>query len=168
MLIVVDENDNQIGECEKMETHEKWLLHRAFSLLIYNKKWELLIQKRADCKYHSPWKWANTCCSHPNNWELIENAIHRRLDEELWFDTNMLKKTEFIYNSDVWMWLTEHEYLHVYEWVYDDVVIPNPEEVSDYKWVSIDFIKDDMNKNPDSYSTRFLIMFENHFDKLFK
>jgi len=168
MLILVNENDNQIGIWEKMDIHRKAQLHRAFSILVYNDKKELLIQKRADCKYHSAWKWANTCCSHPEDGETLDHAIHRRIIEELWFDTEFSKKIEFIYKAKLDHELTEYEYLHVYEWRYNWEVIPNPEEVSDYKWMSISDIQVDMQQNQNAYSKRFLIMFELYFDKLFK
>ncbi len=168
MLILVDNKDNQIGIAEKVETHRKWLLHRAFSLLVYNDSWELLLQKRAESKYHSALKWTNTCCSHPEDWEWLDHAIHRRIQEEMWFDTEFIKKTEFIYNSKIDRELTEHEYLHIYEWIYNWEINLNPEEACDYKWMKIENIQKDIKNNPGIYANRFQIMFEEYSDKLFE
>jgi len=166
-IIIVDEFDNQIWEWEKMDVHRKALLHRAFSLLIFNEKWELMLQQRALSKYHSWWKWTNTCCSHPRSWETVDMAIHRRLIEEMWFDTVLEKKTEFIYKVKLDNELTEHEYLHVFIWKYNDWPKLNKEEVMDWKWVSLKDLKIDMEKNPQNYAKRFNIIVKCHFEKIF-
>jgi len=168
MLILVDKNDKQIWTAEKMEAHREWLLHRAFSLLVYNDSWELLLQKRAGSKYHSAFKRTNTCCSHPEDEESLDHAIHRRIQEEMWFDTNFIKKTEFIYNSKLDSELTEYEYLHVYEWRYNWEINFNREEVCDHKWMKVEDIKEDIKNNRDIYATRFQIMFDKYYSKLFK
>lgn len=167
-IIVVDEFDNQIWEWEKMDVHKKALLHRAFSILIFNSKWELMLQQRDLWKYHSWWKWTNTCCSHPRVWESINNAIHRRLVEEMWFDTDLSKKTEFVYNVKLDNELTEHEYLHVFTWLYNDEPSLNREEAMDWKWISISDLKSDIQKNPDNYTKWFYIIVRDYFDRVFK
>ena len=166
-IILVDKNDIQIWEWEKLDIHKKALLHRAFSILVFNSKWELMLQKRDLWKYHSWWKWTNTCCSHPRVWEKLENAIHRRLKEEMWFDTELIKKTEFIYNVKLDKWLTEHEYLHVYTWLYNDDPYLNINEAMDWKWISIDDLKKDMKNNPNNYTKWFYIIVKDYFDKIF-
>lgn len=167
MLILVDENDNQIWVCEKMETHRKALLHRAFSILIFNKKGELMLQQRDIWKYHSGWKWTNTCCSHPRDKESLENAIHRRLFEEMWFDTKLKEKTEFIYKVQLDNELTEHEYLHVFVWYYDDEPNLNKEEAMAYKWITLENLKKDIKENTDNYTKWFQIIVKEHFEQVF-
>lgn len=166
-IIIVDEFDNQIWVWEKMEVHKKALLHRAFSILVFNSKWELMLQQRDLSKYHSGWLWTNTCCSHPRENETLENAIHRRLQEEMWFDTDLTKKTEFIYKAVLDKWLTEHEYLHVYKWFYDDEPKLNREEAMDYRWISTNDLKLDIQKNKQNYTAWFYKIVNEHFDELF-
>lgn len=167
ILILVDESNNQTWICEKLETHEKALLHRAFSILVFNDKWELMLQQRDLWKYHSGGKWTNTCCWHPRHEETLENAIHRRLFEEMWFDTDLSKKTEFIYNVKLDKWLSEHEYLSVYSWKYNKEPNINPEEAMAWKWISLEDLKEDIIENPDNYTKWFCLIFEEHFDELF-
>ena len=166
-IILVDEFDNQIWDWEKMDVHRKALLHRAFSLLIFNSKWELMLQQRDLWKYHSWGKWTNTCCSHPRVWESLDNAIHRRLQEEMWFDTELTKKTEFIYNVSLDNELSEHEYLHVYTWLYNGEPKLNKEEAMAYKWISIDDLKKDIEKNPDNYTKWFFKIVMDYSDRVF-
>ncbi|MDP2091029.1 MAG: isopentenyl-diphosphate Delta-isomerase [Candidatus Gracilibacteria bacterium] len=167
-IIVVDQFDNQISEGEKMDVHRKALLHRAFSILVFNSKGELMLQQRDLGKYHSGGKWTNTCCSHPRVGETLENAIHRRLVEEMGFDTNLTKKTEFIYKVELDNELTEHEYLHIYTGIYNEVPNLNSEEAMDWKWISIDDLKSDIQKNPDNYTKWFYIIVRDYFDRVFK
>src|SRR6185437_4712327 len=95
-VILVNERDEQTGTIEKIEAHQKALLHRAFSVFIFNGKGEMLLQKRASGKYHSPGLWANTCCSHPRPGEPVEVAARRRLKEEMGFETDLHKIFDFI------------------------------------------------------------------------
>lgn len=136
-VILVDQNDNQIWIMEKMKAHEEGLLHRAFSIYVVNDKQQVLLQQRALHKYHSPGIYANTCCSHQFPQEDSLVAAHRRLWEEMWFDVDLQKLTEFIYNTPVPTNLIEHEYLHVYIGKYDwQNIVSNPEEVAEYKRVT--------------------------------
>lgn len=114
MLILVDKNDNQIGTEEKIKTHEEGKLHRAFSVFIFNPKGEMLLQKRAKIKYHSGGLWTNACCSHPRVGEILEEAAHRRLREEMGFDCELKKESSFIYNAKLDRGLTEHEFDYVF------------------------------------------------------
>ena len=160
MLILVDENDKQTGTMEKMETHRKGLLHRCFSIFIFNSKGEMLLQKRANGKYHSGGLWTNTCCSHPRHGEEVEQAVHRRLKEEMGFDTDMREAFTFIYRAELDHDLTEHEYDHVYTGEYDGPIPPNPEEADGYAWENVKTIKEDIAANPDKYTVWFKIAFK--------
>lgn len=156
-VILVDENDNAVGTAEKIEAHKNPKLHRAFSIFIFNSKGELLIQQRAVQKYHCPGMWANTCCSHPRPGESLEAAAHRRLQEEMGFDTKMEKYFSFIYNTEFDNGLTEKEYDHVFVGIWDGKPKININEVADYKWMSKDILEEDIKKNPGIYTTWFKI-----------
>lgn len=138
-LLLVDEHDTIIGTEEKLKTHELWLLHRAFSVYVFDRSGRMLIQQRAMSKYHAPWLRANTCCSHQFPDESNEDAAHRRLREEMGFDCSLTKVTEFIYQVPVPPNLIEHEYLHVFVGLYEDQEIKlNPEEVMAYQRIAVD------------------------------
>ncbi len=145
---------------EKIEAHEKWLLHRAFSIFIFNSKNELLIQQRAKPKYHCPEKWSNTVCSHPFVWETYESAIHRRLNEEMWFECKMEEKNNFVYKVKLKNWLYEHEFDTIFVWNYEWIIKSNIDEVMDYKWMKMDELEKDLEKNPWKYTPWFKIIFE--------
>lgn len=154
-VILVDNKDKEIGTEEKLEAHRKGERHRAFSIFIFNKNNELLLQRRAKDKYHSPGLWANTCCSHPGPNEKLEEAIHRRLKEEMGFDCMIKEIFVFSYNFSFSNGLTENEVDHVFAGFYDGKIKANPREVDDYKWVRIDEIKKDISKNPKKYAEWF-------------
>jgi len=157
-IILVDESDNQIGTGEKMEVHRQGLLHRAFSILIYNQKGETLLQRRAASKYHCPGLWTNTCCSHPRPGEGLIAAAERRLEEEMGF-TVTIKETglEFIYKIKVGE-LTEHEYDHVLEGRFDGEPTLNPEEADAWKWTSLENLREDVKNNPQNYTPWFQLI----------
>jgi len=159
-VILVDKNDKPIGEMEKMEAHEKGLLHRAFSVFLFNKKGEMLLQQRAFAKYHSGGLWTNACCSHPRKGEVTIEAAHRRLEEEMGFDCEVKKAFDFIYKSKLDNDLTEHELDHVFLGEYEGLIDPNPEEVESYKYISISDLKEDVKSNPNSYTEWFKICLE--------
>lgn len=163
-LVLVDEENNQVGIMEKMEAHEKWLLHRAFSIFLFNDKQELLIQRRAQEKYHCGGMWANTVCSHqfPNEWNL--EAAKRRLVDELWIQVELSGLEELgsvIYRAEFDNGLTEHEYDFVIKWNYNWDVIPNSEEVMDFKWIGIDELKNDIKTNPEIYTPWLKVIMNN-------
>ena len=158
-VILVDENDKEIGSEEKMEAHRTGKLHRAFSIFTFNSKGEMLLQQRAKNKYHSGGLWANTCCSHPRLGETLEEAIHRRLKEEMGFDCELKEIFSFIYKDTVGT-LTEHELDHVFIGMYDGEVHPNPGEVDDYKWVTIESLKEHVKTHPEAYTEWFKIALE--------
>ena len=159
-VILVDELDNEIGTKEKMQAHKEALLHRAFSVFIFNKKRELLLQRRALKKYHSPGLWTNTCCSHPRPNEILINAAKRRLVEEMGFDCDLFYQFNFIYKASLDQGMTEHELDHVYFGTYEGEIIITPEEVSDYKFVSITELEININKQPHLFTEWFKIVFE--------
>ncbi len=169
-VILVDESDNEIGTCEKLKANKDAKLHRAFSIFIFNKKGELLLQQRAVEKYHSGGLWTNTVCSHPEPNKNILESAKNRLMEEMGFQTELKELFSFIYKSDYTNGLTEHEFDHVFIGYYDKTPKPNPDEVMDYKWMKIADIKQDITKNPNNYTSWFKVILENEkfIDKIIK
>ena len=165
-VILVNKNDEQIGLMAKMEAHEKALLHRAFSVFVFNVKDELLLQKRASHKYHSPNQWTNTCCSHQRNGETSLEAGKRRLFEEMGFSCELEEKFSFIYKAPFDNGLTEHELDHVMVGFYNENPKINIEEVDDYCWMSINGIEIDIRDNPEKYTAWFKIIFKEYLNKL--
>lgn len=151
-VILVDANDNEIGTEEKLLAHKLGRLHRAFSVLIFNAERQLLLQKRADSKYHCGGLWSNTCCSHPRPGESLEDAAHRRLMEEMGMDAELKEVFHIKYRADFANGLTENEIDHVFVGISNKMPIPNREEVSRFKWVNLDELKADILANPTSYT----------------
>ncbi|WP_028374457.1 isopentenyl-diphosphate Delta-isomerase [Leeuwenhoekiella sp. MAR_2009_132] len=164
LVILVDENDQQVGLMPKMEAHEKALLHRAFSVFVFNENKELMLQRRALHKYHSPGLWTNTCCSHQREGESNIAAGKRRLMEEMGFVTELEESISFIYKAPFDNGLTEHEFDHILLGNYEGLPNLNPDEVSEWKWMSLEDIKLDMINNPNVYTEWFKII----FDKFYK
>jgi isopentenyl-diphosphate delta-isomerase len=160
-VILVDENDQEIGKMEKKEAHEKGLLHRAFSVFVFNENKELLLQQRALTKYHSAGLWTNTCCSHPRIGETIEQAAHRRLMEEMGFDCDLSTKTSFIYKAAFENGLTEHEFDHVLVGSFNGEINFNPTEVKNFKWINLEELQIDLLQNNQNYTAWFKIIFDN-------
>ena len=167
-VILVDENDNQVGVMPKLEAHQKGLLHRAFSVFIFNSKYELLLQKRASSKYHSGGLWTNTCCSHPREGEEILDAAKRRLIEEMGIDTSLRKVHDFIYKAELDNNLTEHEFDHVFYGIYNEDPIINKDEADDFKWIDMDSLNEDIKTNGVNYTIWFKIAFEYFYNYLKK
>ncbi len=161
-VVLVDQDDQKLGLMEKQQAHIAGLLHRAFSVFVFNSKGELMIQQRAASKYHSPTLWTNTCCSHPRDNETYEQAAHRRLEEEMGFDCELEYKFNFIYKAHLENDLIEHELDHVFIGTFDDEPKLNPDEVMAYRWVELDDLKKDMEKNPQNYTAWFKIIFEHY------
>jgi len=162
-VILVDSNDNQIGTMNKMEAHEKAVLHRAFSVFILNDKNEIMLQQRAAHKYHSPLLWTNTCCSHQRVGETNIEAGKRRLFEEMGFSAELKELFHFIYKAPFDNGLTEHELDHVMIGYSNENPVINPEEVESWKWMSIEAIKEDMIVNPKDYTVWFKIIFDEFY-----
>lgn len=152
LLILVNQQDTPIGTMPKLLAHQRGCLHRAFSIFIFNHKNELLIQQRALHKYHSAGQWANSCCSHPRPQEETHDAALRRLNDELGFSTELKHVGEFIYKADVYGGLIEHEYDHLFVGYYDALVIPNPDEVSAIRWVSLDVLDKEIRIHPEKFT----------------
>lgn len=156
-VILVDQHDTPVGYADKLEAHQKGLLHRAFSILIFNSACKLLLQRRALGKYHSPGLWTNTCCSHPRPGEATETAIQRRLGEEMGLEGPMSLCFKFIYKANLGE-LMEYEYDHVYVGMMDRPPITNPDEVEEWKYMSLQELQKDMRCNPDRYTAWFHII----------
>ena len=156
-IILVDEKDNQIGTGKKSKIHKEGRLHRAFSILIFNSKGELLLQKRAKTKYHSGGLWTNTCCSHPRAGEDLRGAARKRLKEEMGIEAELEEKFSFIYKVKLGD-LTEHEFDHVFMGKFNGKPEINPEEADDWKWMGIQKLKKDIKENPENYAFWFKII----------
>ncbi|RAV98625.1 isopentenyl-diphosphate Delta-isomerase [Pseudochryseolinea flava] len=157
-VILVDEADNAIGTMEKMEAHRSGKLHRAFSILLFNDKGELLLQKRAKKKYHSGGLWTNTCCSHPLPDESMDDAARRKLNQEMGIDLQAKFAYKFIYTAKLDQGLTEHELDYVYFGQYNNVPNVNPDEVEDWKYINIGSLKDDIKRHPEQYTEWFKLI----------
>ncbi len=158
-VILVDGQDNPLGTMEKMEVHEKALLHRAFSVFIFNEKKEMLLQKRAAKKYHSAGLWTNACCSHPQPGEDTTAAAQKRLQEEMGFTANLEKAFTFTYRAPFENGLTEHEFDHVFIGSCNREIYPNPDEVSDYCFMCLEEIAAGIQSHPAKYTEWFKIAF---------
>lgn len=158
-VILVDERDVQVGTMEKLEVHQKALLHRAFSIFIFNSKGEMLLQQRAANKYHSAGLWTNACCSHPQPGEDTLVAAIARLKVEMGIVTPIKKAFDFTYRTSFDNGLTEHEFDHVFVGEYDGKIEPNGEEVSDYCFKSMKDISESILSHPQKYSEWFKIAF---------
>ena len=167
-VILVDEQDNPIGLMEKIEAHEKALLHRAFSVFVFNSKGELMLQQRAAEKYHSPLLWTNTCCSHQRDGETSLEAGKRRLQKEMGFVCELEEVFWFIYKAPFDNGLTEHELDHVMVGKFEGEPEINKEEVEAYKWMPLEDVKNDIEKQPEIYTEWFKIIFKESYEKISK
>ncbi len=155
-VILVSPNDEPIGEAEKMDAHRKGLLHRAVSVFIFNNNNEMLLQRRALDKYHSPGLWTNAACTHPYPNESAEAAGVRRVKEELGIEMNQLTPLfQFLYHEELEHEMWEHEYDHVYFGTTDEVPNPNPEEVAEYKYININDLLSWMEEHPEEFTVWF-------------
>lgn len=162
-VILVNELDEPIGLMEKIEAHEKALLHRAFSVFILNDDNEIMLQQRAAHKYHSPLLWTNTCCSHQRAGETNTEAGVRRMQEEMGFSVPLKELFSFIYKASFDNGLTEHELDHVMIGYSNQEPVINPEEVADWKWMGIEAVKTDMQQHPEHYTEWFKIIFDRFY-----
>lgn len=165
-VVLVDKDDRELGLMEKQQAHVAGLLHRAFSVFIFNSKGKLMLQQRAASKYHSPTLWTNTCCSHPRQNESYIDAAHRRLKEEMGFDCELKYKFDFIYKANLDNGLTEHELDHVFIGTFDGEPILNPDEVMAYRWMDMEDLKNDIQNNPHNYTAWFKIIFEQYISHI--
>ena len=166
-------NDVEVGAMEKMAAHQQAILHRAFSVFLFNDQGEMLLQQRAFSKYHSAGLWTNTCCSHPKPGESLDKAVHRRLKEEMGIEADVEKAFDFIYKADLPNELYEHEYDHVFIGKYQGPILLNDLEVAGYLYLSIEEVQLNLQSNPEEYTIWFKIAFsrvvewyKNNFSKI--
>ena len=165
-VVLVDDHDKGMGIMEKMQAHIEGRLHRAISVFIFNSKKQMLLQRRAMGKYHSPGVWTNACCSHPREGETALEAATRRLYEEVRLAAKLLPAFQFVYKADMGNGLTEHEYDHVFTGKTDEEPDPAKEEVWEWKYMDVDRLKKDIEDNPEQYTAWFRICINEHLDKL--
>jgi isopentenyl-diphosphate delta-isomerase len=151
-VVLVDEQDRELGAAEKLAAHAAGTLHRAFSIFVFNSKGQLLLQRRARSKYHSGGLWSNTCCGHPRPGEANVEAARRRLREEMNFDCELRAAFEFLYRAQFTNELVEHEYDHVFVGEFDGLVAPDEAEVEDWAWATLDELRRDIGARPDDYT----------------
>lgn len=154
-VVLVDETDRAMGVMEKLAAHQQGLLHRAFSVFIFNEQGELLLQQRASHKYHGAGLWTNTCCSHPQWGEPVLSAAKERLDFEMGLQCPLVFSHAFTYKAAVENGLTEHEYDHVFVGHSNDQPHINTAEVQDFKWCSMEETLTDILQNPHQYTQWF-------------
>ena len=159
MVVLVDEHDNEVGTMDKMEAHRKALLHRAFSVFIFNTAGDMLLQQRALSKYHSGGLWTNACCSHPLPGETAEQGAIRRLNEEMGFSTPVKEAFSFVYKAPFDNGLTEYEFDHVFIGEYNGRIIPDPAEVQDFCFRSLEEIETSLLSHPARFTTWFHLAF---------
>lgn len=165
-VILVNPADEKVGLMEKLEAHQKALLHRAFSVFVFNDDNELMLQQRALTKYHSPGLWTNTCCSHQRDGESNIEAGTRRLQEEMGFVTPLKETISFIYKAPFDNGLTEHELDHILVGNYNQAPIINPNEVANWKWMPLESVKTDIQSNPQLYTEWFKIIFDKFYETI--
>jgi isopentenyl-diphosphate delta-isomerase len=165
-VVLVNEKDEILGTMEKLRAHKEGVLHRAFSVIIYNSKGEMLIHKRASDKYHCGGLWTNACCSHPRLNENPIDGAKRRLQEEMGFTTQLLQKGSFIYRAELDNGLIEHEYDHLFIGHYDQHPSPNPSEVEDWKYISVNELLASIKKNPEAYTFWFKEIVKNRLNEI--
>lgn len=159
-VILVDQEDRQTGVMEKIQAHREAMLHRAFSVFVFNSRGELMLQQRALSKYHSPGLWTNTCCSHPRPGEETEAAAHRRMVEEMGFDCKLEKVFHFTYKAPFDNELTEYEVDHVFVGISDEMPDINPEEVESFRFDTLENIETQMQSDPEQFTVWFRIAFD--------
>jgi isopentenyl-diphosphate delta-isomerase len=166
-VIRVDGRDRVLGTGGKIEVHQDGELHRAFSILVFDPEGRLLLQRRADCKYHFARLWSNTCCGHPRPGESTQRAAVRRLEEELGFAAPLAEHTELVYRAgDPVSGLVEHEYLHVFRGVFAGTPRPDPLEVGDWRWLSLTGVAAALARDPAAFTPWFALLFERLYPEL--
>ena len=166
-VIIVDQHDRALGEAGKLDVHLAGRLHRAFSVFGFNTAGDMLLQKRALTKYHSPGLWANSCCGHPRPGEVTIEAAARRTHEELGFRPTLHASFQTTYIANVGNVLIEHEYVHVFGCKVSALPQPNPAEASSVTFVSVDEVAKDTRQRPNSYAAWFLFYFSKHLDQIY-
>lgn len=166
LVVLVTPEDQVLGQMEKIKAHETGILHRAFSVFLFNNKGEMLLQKRAAEKYHSPNQWTNAVCSHPKINETYLDAANRRLYEELGIKTSLQEKFYFIYKADVGQNLWEHELDHVFIGKFDGEFYLNKNEVSEVRYISMNDLEIEITENPEHFTEWFKIILKEYKENL--
>lgn len=161
-VVLINEQGEVLGLMDKQQAHFGGLLHRAFSVFIFNRKGEMLLQKRASCKYHSPGQWTNAVCSHPRKDESYPEAAKRRLNEELGISADIQEKFHFIYKAKVGEGLWEHEKDHVFTGIYEGNFRLNPEEVSEVRYISMENLETELKNHPENFTEWFKIILKEY------
>ncbi|NPA09564.1 MAG: isopentenyl-diphosphate Delta-isomerase [Chlorobi bacterium] len=161
-VVLVNPEDKVLGLMEKQQAHINGLLHRAFSVFLFNSNGEMLLQKRASGKYHSPLKWTNAVCSHPRNEETYLEGAKRRVKEELGIDVELSEKFNFIYKANVGNGLWEHELDHVFTGTFEGEFYLNKEEVEEVRYISLENLNKEISENPDNFTEWFKIILEEY------
>lgn len=161
-VVLITPEDEVLGLMNKQEAHEKGLLHRAFSVFLFNDNGEMLLQKRAASKYHSPNQWTNACCSHPRDGETYKDAALRRLNEELGITADIEEKFHFIYKADVGQGLWEHELDYVFVGNFDGEFQLNSDEVSEVRYISLEKLEREIKENPENFTEWFKIILKEY------
>ncbi|GAA5090534.1 isopentenyl-diphosphate Delta-isomerase [Chryseobacterium ginsengisoli] len=161
-VVLVNSQDEVLGLMEKQQAHINGLLHRAFSVFLFNSKGEMLLQKRASEKYHSPLKWTNAVCSHPRIEETYLEGAKRRVKEELGIDVELSEKFDFIYKADVGNGLWEHELDHVFVGTFEEEFHLNKDEVDEVRYISLEDLDKEMSENPGNFTEWFKIILEEY------
>ncbi len=157
-VILVDQHDQMVGTMEKMQAHQEGLLHRAFSIFVFNAQGELLIQKRAPVKYHTGSLWSNTCCSHPKPNETIEETLQFKLQQEMGFQCPLKRAFAITYRAELGNGLIENELDHIYFGAFNENPEPNPEEVCDWKYIALPDLTKEMAQHPDHFTPWFKLL----------
>lgn len=157
VVVLVDEHDREVGVAPKLQAHERGLLHRAFSVFVLNARGEVLLQRRADGKYHSAGLWTNTACGHPRPGEPVAAAARRRLAEEMGIDCTLLPVGRLVYRAEVGGGLVEHELDHLFHGRHDAAPSPDPAEVGDWRWVRVETAVGDAREHPERYTPWFAL-----------
>jgi len=165
-VILIDDQDRVAGSMEKLQAHRRGLLHRAFSIFVFNDGFELMLQQRSSHKYHSAGLWSNTCCSHPLTGESLLDAAHGRLQHEMGFDCPLREVFSFTYQAEVGAGLTEHEFDHVFIGAYNGQPRPNPAEARDWRWIELPRLMQLMKTDPDSYTAWLKLIITQRLDDL--
>ena len=159
-VVLVNEQDEAVGVAEKLHAHVEGVLHRAFSVFVFNDRGELLLQQRHPAKYHSGGLWSNTCCSHPRPGEPVEVAAQRRLQEEMGFVCPVRRLFGFVYRAEFAEGLVEHEYDHVFVGRFDGRPVPDAAEVADWRWIAPDALRQDVHAHPERYTYWFRLVLD--------
>lgn len=159
-VILVDENDREVGTDAKLAVHRSGRLHRAFSIFVFDSRGRTLLQRRATSKYHSGGLWSNTCCSHPRPGETVEEAARRRLEEEMGFDCALHRVCDFVYRRELADGFVEHEFDHVFSGHFDGTPVPDAAEVEAWRWADVEEVRVDSDARPERYTAWFGLALE--------